>query len=135
MPEPPFWGTREIEVDLEEVYPHLDRHVLFKLHWGGRGKKGEEWRKIVEGDGDEEGFQPRLERMWAEQDYLHRARSSATSPATPTATSWWSSTPRTRTEICRLGFPRQPKHDRICLADFYRPLERRACATSWRSRA
>ena len=25
-------------------------------------------------------------------------------------------------EINRLTFPRQPKHDRICLADFYRPL-------------
>ena len=35
--------------------------MLFKLLWGGRGKKGEEWRRIVEGDGDEEGFAPRLE--------------------------------------------------------------------------
>ncbi len=26
-------------------------------------------------------------------------------------------------EIERLVFPRQPKHDRICLADFYRPLD------------
>src|SRR4051794_18872310 len=70
VPTPPFWGVREIEVDLDEVYPHLDRHVLFKLHWGGRGKKGEEWRKLVEGDGEDEGFQPRLERMWRDQDFL-----------------------------------------------------------------
>ena len=70
VPEPPFWGAREVEADLGAVFPFLDRHVLFKLHWGGRGKKGEEWRKIVEGDGDDEGFQPKLERMWAEQDYL-----------------------------------------------------------------
>ena len=48
-----------------EVFPYLDRHVLFKLHWGGRGVKGEAWRKIVEGDGEEEGFAPKLERMWA----------------------------------------------------------------------
>ena len=41
VPEPPFWGVREIPVDLDEVYPHLDTHVLFKLHWGGRGVKGE----------------------------------------------------------------------------------------------
>ena len=71
IPEPPFWGAREIEVDLDDVFPHLDRHVLFKLHWGGRGKKGEEWRQIVEGHDGEEGFAPRLERMWREQDYLH----------------------------------------------------------------
>ena len=44
VPEPPFWGAREVPVDLDDVYPYLDRHVLFKLHWGGRGKKGEEWR-------------------------------------------------------------------------------------------
>ena len=70
IPEPPFWGARELDVDLDDVYPYLDRHVLFKLHWGGRGKKGEEWRQIVEGHGDDEGFAPKLERMWREQDYL-----------------------------------------------------------------
>ena len=53
-----------------------------------------------------------------------RRRGSATSPATPTATSWSSSIPRTPSvELERLVFPRQPKHDRICLADFYRPLD------------
>ena len=66
VPAPPFWGVREIDVDLEEVYRHLDTHVLFKLHWGGRGVKGEAWKKLLRED-----FQPRLERMWREQDYLH----------------------------------------------------------------
>ena len=65
VPEPPFWGVREIPVDMDEVYHHLDTHVLFKLHWGGRGVKGEAWRKLLRED-----FQPRLERMWREQDYL-----------------------------------------------------------------
>ena len=49
IPEPPFWGVREVDVDLDEVFPYLDRHVLFKLHWGGRGVKGEAWRELVEG--------------------------------------------------------------------------------------
>ena len=40
IPEPPYWGVREVEIDLEDVYPYLDRHVLFKLHWGGRGRQG-----------------------------------------------------------------------------------------------
>ena len=95
IPEPPFWGARDIEVDLDDVYPYLDRHVLFKLHWGGRGKKGEEWRRILEGHDGDEGFNPKLERMWREQDYLHPRRGWATSPAPPTATRSWSSTPRT----------------------------------------
>ena len=71
IPTPPFWGAREIDIDLDEVFPYLDRHVLFKLHWGGRGKKGEEWRQIVEGYDGDEGFAPKLERMWREQDYLN----------------------------------------------------------------
>ena len=75
IPTPPFWGVQEIPVDLDEVFPHLDTHVLFKLHWGGRGKKGEEWRQLV----DEE-FQPRLERMWREQDYLAPARAARLLP-------------------------------------------------------
>ena len=53
---------------MDEVYRHLDTHVLFKLHWGGRGVKGEAWQKLLRED-----FQPRLERMWAEakESYLH----------------------------------------------------------------
>ena len=26
---------------MDEIYRHLDTHVLFKLHWGGRGVKGD----------------------------------------------------------------------------------------------
>src|SRR5262249_21306113 len=29
IPEPPFLGVREIDTDLDEVFPYLDRHVLF----------------------------------------------------------------------------------------------------------
>src|SRR5204863_6941751 len=47
VPEPPFWGVREVPVDLDAVFPHLDLHVLFKLHWGGRGVKGEEWEALL----------------------------------------------------------------------------------------
>ena len=124
VPEPPYWGVREIEVDLDEVYPHLDRHVLFKLHWGGRGKKGEEWRKIVEGDGDDEGFQPKLERMWREQDYLHPRAKLGYFPCNSDGNELVIFDPEDHDkEINRLSFPRQPKHDRICLADFYKPID------------
>ena len=47
VPTPPFWGVRELEVPMDEVYRHLDTHVLFKLHWGGRGVKGEEWERAA----------------------------------------------------------------------------------------
>jgi 5-methyltetrahydrofolate--homocysteine methyltransferase len=132
IPSPPFWGVRDIEVDLAEVFPYLDRHVLFKLHWGGRGKKGEEWRKIVEGDGEDEGFAPKLERMWREQDYLDPKARLGYFPCNSDGNELVIFNPdNPDEEIERLTFPRQPKHDRICLADFYRPLdsgERDVCA-------
>jgi 5-methyltetrahydrofolate--homocysteine methyltransferase len=119
VPEPPFWGVRELEVPLDDVYPHLDTHVLFKLHWGGRGVKGEDWTRLLADD-----FQPRLERMWREQTYLHPRALLGYFPCNSDGNEliiWDPEAPGER-ELERLVFPRQPRHDRICLADFYRPL-------------
>ena len=119
IPEPPFWGVREVAVEMDEVYRHLDTHVLFKLHWGGRGVKGEEWQRLVEDD-----FRPRLERMWREQTYLHPRALLGYFPCNSDGNElivWDPDSPGER-ELERLVFPRQPKHDRICLADFYRPV-------------
>ncbi len=120
IPTPPFWGAREIEVDLEEVWPHLDLHVLFKLHWGGRGVKGEEWDKLVNED-----FRPRLERMWAEQDYLFPKARLGYFPSNADGNDLivWDPDAPGEKELERFVMPRQPGHDRICLADFYRPLD------------
>jgi 5-methyltetrahydrofolate--homocysteine methyltransferase len=109
-----------MDVDMDEVYHHLDTHVLFKLHWGGRGVKGEEWKKLLRDD-----FQPRLERMWREQTYLHPRALLGYFPANADGNElivWDPEAPGER-ELERLVFPRQPKHDRICLSDFYRPLD------------
>jgi 5-methyltetrahydrofolate--homocysteine methyltransferase len=124
VPSPPFLGAREIEIDLEDVFPYLDRHVLFKLHWGGRGVKGEAWRELIEGNGEEEGFAPRLERMWREQDYLHPRARLGYFPCNADGNElvvFAADDPER--ELERLTFPRQPRHDRICLADFFRPLD------------
>jgi 5-methyltetrahydrofolate--homocysteine methyltransferase len=119
IPQPPFWGAREVDVPLEEVFRHLDTHVLFKLHWGGRGVKGEAWRRLLHED-----FQPRLERMWREQSYLHPRARLGYFPCNADGNElivWDPAEPGER-ELERLVFPRQPRHDRICLADFFRPL-------------
>jgi 5-methyltetrahydrofolate--homocysteine methyltransferase len=119
VPEPPFWGAREIDVDLDEVYSHLDTHVLFKLHWGGRGVKGEEWRRLIADD-----FRPRLERMWREADYLHPRALLGYFPCYSEGNEIVVLDPEDReTVLERLVAPRQPNGDRICLADFYRPKD------------
>ena len=119
VPTAPWWGAREVEVDLDEVYHHLDTHVLFKLHWGGRGVKGEEWQRLLQED-----FGPRLDRMWREQTYLHPRALLGYFPCNADGNElivWDPDAPGAR-ELERLVFPRQPRHDRICLADFFRPV-------------
>ncbi len=119
VPEPPFWGVREIPVDMDELYHHLDTHVLFKLHWGGSGVKGDAWRTLVRED-----FHPRLERMWAEQDYLRPRALLGYFPCYSEGNDIVVLDPEDReTELTRFTCPRQPGHDRICLADFYRPKD------------
>jgi 5-methyltetrahydrofolate--homocysteine methyltransferase len=107
---------------MDEVYRHLDTHVLFKLHWGGRGVKGEEWSRLLRED-----FQPRLTRMWQEQTYLHPRALLGYFPCNSDGNELivWDPEdfdPAHPRELERLVFPRQPRHDRICLADFYRPV-------------
>ncbi len=119
VPEPPFWGVREVDVDLDEVYAHLDLHVLFKLHWGGRGVKGDAWRELLDDD-----FMPRLERMWREQDYLRPRALLGYFPAQADGNDVLVLDPEDpERELERLVFPRQPRHDRICLSDFFRPVD------------
>jgi 5-methyltetrahydrofolate--homocysteine methyltransferase len=119
IPRPPFWGVREIPVDLDELYCHLDTHVLFKLHWGGKGVKGEAWRELVQGD-----FRPRLERMWAEQDYLHPRALLGFFPCYSEGNEIVVLDAEDReTVLQRFAAPRQPKGDRLCAADFFRPKD------------
>ncbi len=140
VPTPPYWGVREIPVNLDELYSHLDTHVLFKLHWGGRGVKGEAWRELLEGD-----FRPRLQQMWREATqgrpegdrssqsadrmearapYLHPRALLGFFPCYSEGNDIVVLDPQDReTELTRFVCPRQPKGDRLCLADFFRPAD------------
>ncbi|MHB1469845.1 MAG: vitamin B12 dependent-methionine synthase activation domain-containing protein, partial [Solirubrobacteraceae bacterium] len=119
IPEPPFWGAREMPVDLPAVYRHLDTHVLFKLHWGGKGVKGDAWRQLLRED-----FVPRLRRMWEQQDYLHPRALLGFFPCHSIGNEIVVLDPEDRkSELTRLSCPRQPKGERICLADFFRPAD------------
>src|SRR6201996_6476265 len=107
IPSAPWLGVRDVAVGFDDIYPYLDRHVLFKLHWGGKGIKGEAWRELVEGNDQEEGFVARLGYFPCNSEGNELIVFDPENP---------------EVELERLVFPRQPRHDRICLADFYRPL-------------
>jgi 5-methyltetrahydrofolate--homocysteine methyltransferase len=119
IPEAPFWGVRELEVDMDEVFPLLDTHVLFKLHWGGKGVKDEAWERLLQDD-----FKPRLERMWRDNDYLQPRAVYGYFPVNADGDDLVFFDPADpEREIERLTFPRQPAHDRLCLSDYWRPIE------------
>lgn len=121
--QPPFWGVREMTgFGLNDVWPHLDLKTLFRLHWGGKGVKDDEWVALLRDE-----FHPRLQAMQAEAE----------------TTGWLS--PRVRygyfpvnrsgndlvffdpvdhdREIARMTFPRQPARERLCLADYFAPID------------
>jgi 5-methyltetrahydrofolate--homocysteine methyltransferase len=121
VPAPPFWGTRVVRVPASEVYPLLDLNNLFRLHWGGRGLKGEEWERLLR-----EEFRPRLERLQREaleRGWLAPAAVYGYFPCNADGDDLVVYDPADPDrELTRFTFPRQPRGDYLCLADYFRPL-------------
>jgi 5-methyltetrahydrofolate--homocysteine methyltransferase len=120
---PPFWGARELtDFTLEDVWPHLDLKTLFRLHWGGKGLKDEAWETLLRDE-----FEPRLACM--QQDaivngWLQPRVRYGFFPANRDGNDLVVFSPEDHDqEVVRFTFPRQPRRDRLCLADYYLPLE------------
>jgi 5-methyltetrahydrofolate--homocysteine methyltransferase len=61
--------------------------------------------------------------MWREQDYLHPRARLGYFPCNADGNELVVFDPEDpERELERLVFPRQPRHDRICLTDFFRPI-------------
>ena len=136
IPEPPFWGVREIEVDLDEVYPvpRPPRAVQAAL-----GRARQEGRGVAAGSSRATTATRASRRSssgcGASRTTCTRGRGSATSPATPTATSWSIFDPEDHDrEIERLVFPRQPQARPHLPGRLLPAARHRASATSSRCR-
>ncbi|MCC6314000.1 MAG: homocysteine S-methyltransferase family protein, partial [Thermomicrobiales bacterium] len=122
-PTPPFWGAREMtDIAFTDLWPCLDLKTLFRLHWGGKGLKDEAWERMQQDE-----FLPRLERMLEaaerEEWLLPRVRYGYY-PANREGNDLVVFAPDgAEREIARFAFPRQPRRDRLCLADYFLPLE------------
>lgn len=126
VPTPPFWGARTTDaVPLDEVFDLLDLHELFRLQWGGRGS-GPEFERMRE-----EVFEPTLARLTAKaraEGWLAPRAVYGYFPALSDGNDIVIYDPASyagtgeRKEIERLRFPRQEGRDRLCLADYVRPV-------------
>ncbi|HEV3052760.1 MAG TPA: methionine synthase [Longimicrobium sp.] len=122
VPAPPFWGWKTLlGISLDEVVECIDRNTLYRMQWGGRNLKGEEWDRIVRED-----FEPRLKRYTLEartQRWLSPKAVYGYFPAGRDGDDVVVFDPADRTkEIGRFSFPRQEDREQLSLADYFRPL-------------
>jgi 5-methyltetrahydrofolate--homocysteine methyltransferase len=121
-PQAPFWGVRELNgFALPDVWPHLDLKTLFRLHWGGKGVKDEAWEELQQTE-----FLPRLKAMQEEAEetgWLEPRVRVGIFPANGDGNDLVIFDPENHEkEVARFTFPRQPRRERLCLADYYLPV-------------
>ena len=95
----------------------MDERSLYKLSWGGKGVRGEEWRRLVADD-----FAPRRARMQQEavrDGWIVPRAVYGYFPAVADGDDVVVSDPRGG-EPVRFAFPRQDRHQRLCLSDYLR---------------
>jgi 5-methyltetrahydrofolate--homocysteine methyltransferase len=145
VPTPPFWGAQVVSnIRIEDVVACLDRNALYRLQWGAKNAKGQEWERL-KGE-----FDVRVRDMLREaarEDWLHPqivygyfpVQSSGNElivydPASlvETGSGGWGPEagkgplPKPLSqirELTRFVFPRQPERERLCLADYFRSIE------------
>lgn len=124
IPAPPFWGRRAIRgISLQEIYPYLNEVALFRGQWG--------FRKGSRSDAD---FEALLEQK--ARPALRRLEEQAIAEGICLPAVVYGYFPvradgddlivyheDRRTERLRFRFPRQENKQRLCLADYFRPIE------------
>ena len=122
VPRPPFWGARRIAATLPEVWTHLDRNTLFRHHWGGHSARGEAYAGIVRDVFEARLAASRTDALQA--GWLEPLIVSGYFPCNAVADELVVFDPRDHDrEVARLRFPRQLAGERLCLADYFRPLD------------
>jgi len=125
IPKAPFWGERLVEdLDLDDIYPFINPVALFRGQWGF--KKGsmspDEYKRTLD-----ETVEPLFERMKAmckAERILRPAVVYGYFPCNAVGDDLvvYDSQDHDK-EIERFSFPRQDKRERLCISDFFRPVE------------
>ncbi|MGQ0562541.1 MAG: methionine synthase [Gemmatimonadota bacterium] len=120
IPSAPFLGTRRIDrLPVAELFRFFDLNTLYRLHWGAKNAKGEEYEQLVKAE-----FEPRLKRLQqqaVEQDWF-----------APKALYGYFAAVSDGNDIvildgereaARFATPRQSDRDYLALADYLAPVE------------
>jgi 5-methyltetrahydrofolate--homocysteine methyltransferase len=126
VPVPPFWGPQVARrFRLQDVAAKLDRNALYRLQWGAKNAKGAEWERLkAEFDARLSTLLREAERDgWLDLKAVYGyfpAHAQGNDVVVYDPASVAGGAPR---ELTRFTFPRQPKGERLCLADYVAPAE------------
>jgi 5-methyltetrahydrofolate--homocysteine methyltransferase len=121
LPVAPFYGVKQIDrLPLAELYRYFDLNTLYRLHWGAKNAKGDEYDRLVK-----EEFEPRLKRMKQEAltgGWLQPKAVYGYFPAASDEDALVIYDPSDENrEIARFDFPRQLDREQLNLADYFIP--------------
>lgn len=125
VPAAPFWGSRVVEgVDLGAVYPFVNKVALFRGQWQfKKGRKSDEEYERQIADEVEPIF-ARLQAQCRDEKILRPAVVYGYFPVNADGDDLVVFDPQDQgREIERFTFPRQQERKRLCISDFFRPIE------------
>ncbi len=124
IPPAPFFGSRVIEqIDLEQVYPFINKVALFRGQW--QLKKGRKTDAEYEQQLEDE-IEPlfnKLKQQMKDDGILHPKVVYGYYPCNSDGDDLvvYDAQDHDK-EVERFSFPRQPGRKRLCISDFFRPI-------------
>src|SRR6266404_2718529 len=124
IPEAPFWGSRvETQIPLDNVFAFVNENALFKGQWQFKqGKRSaEEYKALLE-----KTIRPKyeeLKELSKAEDLLQPQVVYGYFPCQSSGNDLIVYGDDLHAERTRFTFPRQPSGRRLCLADFFAPVE------------
>ena len=121
IPLPSKLGAKIVkDMPLELVFEHLYKKELFRLSWGAKNTRGEEWTKL------ESDFEARLASMKRDAlktGWLKPQGVYGFFPCQADGNELVIYNPESIAEtLTRFSFPRQEKKKNLCLADYFAPV-------------
>ena len=127
IPSPPFWGRRVVRsMPLEIVLQHLHKPELFRLSWGAKNTRGDDWERL------EAEFEERLLRMGKQAARRRTLQPQAVYAYLPANSEdddliVWNAEAYAaagdKREAARFRFPRQPDGEQLCISDYFAPRD------------
>ncbi|MEX0777697.1 MAG: methionine synthase [Phycisphaeraceae bacterium] len=125
VPEAPFLGSRVIEsIDMEDVYPFVNKVALFRGQWQFRKQKQSDAEYQRQIDEEVEPIFKRLQEQSRKESILQPKLVYGYYPCNAQGDDLiiYDGKDQSR-EIERFTFPRQAGRQRLCISDFFAPVE------------